>query len=132
MGRSWLMTVAVLLVLAAPAAADRKATADEEAAIERVAVEKCAAPQGDCAFQGARVSTADARFGWGRIVGEGISGVLVKRRRGTDDFRVVGVQGGGIGSCRYWRKRAPRKVLRDLKVHGVVKSGATRNCGKRR
>ena len=131
MGRVPFLMLALVLVLAAPAAADRKPTADEEAAIERVAVEKCAAPQGDCAFQGARVSTADARFGWGRIVGEGISGVLVKRKRGTDDFRVVGVQGGGIGSCRYWRKRAPRRALRDLNVRGLVKSGATKNCGKR-
>jgi hypothetical protein len=121
------------LWLAMPAAADRKPTATEEAAIERVALAACAAPQGDCAFQGARVSTRDERFGWARIVGEGISGALVKRPSSdAGSFRVVGIQGGGIGECSYWRKRAPRKVLRDLRVRGLVKSGDVRNCGKRR
>ena len=131
-GRGPALALLALLACAAPALADRKPTATEEAAIERVAVAACAAPQGDCAFRGARVSTADARFAWGKIIGEGISGVLVKRKRGTEDFRVVGTQGGGIGACPYWRRRAPRAVLRDLRVRGLVKSGDVRNCGKRR
>jgi hypothetical protein len=122
----------VALLLAAPASADRKPTAEEEAAIERAGVRACARPPGDCAFRGARVSTRDQRFAWANVIAEGFSGALVKRKRGTTDFKVVGIQGGGIGECRYWRKRAPRKVLRDLRVRGLVKSGAVRNCGKRR
>ena len=120
------------LCLAAPAAADRKPTAGEEAAIERVAVAACSAPIGDCTFRGARVSTRDERFAWANVIAEGLSGALVKRKRGTEAFRVIGTQGGGIGECRYWRKRAPRAVLRDLRIRGLVKSGAVRNCGKRR
>jgi hypothetical protein len=121
------------LCLAAPALADRKPSATEEAAIEHVALTACTAPQGDCAFSGARISTRNERFAWANVVGEGLSGVLVKRPSGSSaSFRVAGIQGGGIGECRYWRKRAPRKVLRDLRIRGLVKSGDVRNCGKRR
>jgi hypothetical protein len=123
----------VALLLAAPASADRKPTAAEEAAIERAGVQACARPPGDCAFRGARVSTANERFAWSNVVADGFSGALVKRSsRSSTDFKVVGTQGGGIGTCRYWRKRAPRRVLKDLRIHGLVKSGATRNCGKTR
>jgi hypothetical protein len=123
----------VALLLAAPASADRKPTAAEEAAIERVGVQACTRPPGDCAFRGARVSTANERYAWANVVAEGFSGALVKRpSRSSTDFKVVATQGGGIGECRYWRKRAPRRVLRDLKIRGLVKSGAVRNCGKRR
>ena len=124
--------LAGLGVAATAAIADRKPSATEEAAIERVAVAECSAPVGDCAFSGARVSTRDERFAWANVVAEGLSGALVKRKRGTEAFRVVGTQGGGIGECRYWRKRAPRKVLRDLHIRGLVASGDVRNCGKRR
>ena len=75
-GRGPALALLALLACAAPALADRKPTATEEAAIERVAVAACAAPLGDCTFRGARVSTADARFAWGKIIGEGISGVF--------------------------------------------------------
>jgi hypothetical protein len=60
--------------------------------------------------------------------------VLVKRPTSRSRrFRVVGWQGGGIGSCDYWRARAPAGVLRDLRIAGVVDdTGTTRNCGKGR
>ena len=118
--------------LAAPAAADRRPSKVEARAIKRVALKKCGSP--DCDFVRSRVSTKNARFAWADVTHEGFSGVLVKRpSRHSRRFRVVGWQGGGIGSCRYWRGRAPAAVLRDLGIVGLVDtSGATRNCGKGR
>jgi hypothetical protein len=113
----------------APAAADRRPSKAETRAIKRVALKKCSSP--DCRFRSARVSTKNARFAWADVTAEGFSGVLVKRpTRSSRRFRVVGSQGGGIGSCDYWRARAPAAVLRDLHIAGVVDdSGTTRNCG---
>ena len=118
--------------VAAPAAADRRPSKAERRAIERVALEKCGST--DCEFRRARVSTRNPRFAWGNVFAEGFSGVLVKRPTSRSRrFRVVGWQGGGIGSCDYWRGRAPAAVLRDLRIAGVVDdTGTTRNCGKGR
>lgn len=123
-----------LLALSAPAAdAARRPTRPEAKAIKRIALRTCGHPAGrPCRFHRARVSTRDGRFAWGNVTGEGFSGVLLKRRtpHGTR-FRVVGTQGGGIGSCDYWRARAPRPVLRDLRVVGLtdVSAGTTGSCG---
>ena len=124
-----LATGAVFWSVAAPAGAERRPSRAEARAIKRVALKKCGSP--DCKFGRARVSTKDARFAWAGVTNEGFSGVLVKRpTRGSRRFRVVGWQGGGIGSCDYWRARAPAAVLRDLRIAGVVDdSGTTRNCG---
>lgn len=121
--------------VAAPAAlADRAPSKAERAAIKRVAMRVCerAAPD-ECRFGGARVSTARVRFAWADVVGEGFSGALLKRpSKRSHRFRVVGTQGGGIGECSYWRARAPRVVLRDLHISGLVDdSGTVRNCGNR-
>ncbi len=126
------VTVLAALCLAAPAAADRKPSKAEKSAIKAVSLDACGSPPGGCTFVRARVSTADARFAWARVGGEGFSGALVKRpTRRSHRFRVVGIQGGGIGECAYWRKRAPRAVLRDLRIRGLDASGDFRNCGKR-
>ena len=128
------LALAVLagLCLAAPAAADRKPSKAEKAAIRPVALDACGSPPGGCTFHGARISTANGRFAWGNVTGEGFSGVLVKRpTRRSHRFRVIGTQGGGIGECSYWRSLAPRAVLRDLRISGLVASGDVRNCGKR-
>jgi hypothetical protein len=128
------LTLIATFSLGAPAAhADRKATRAERAAIKPVALEACRSPVDDCEFRGARVSTAKARYAWGEAVGEGFSGALLKRpTRRSLRFRVVGIQGGGIGDCSYWRARAPRAVLRDLRIKGLVgDSGEVRNCGRR-
>jgi len=70
------------------------------------------------------------RFAWADVVGEGFSGALLKRPRpGSRRFRVVGVQGGGIELCSYWRKRAPAAVLRDLRVSGLLDDGARDAAG---
>jgi hypothetical protein len=124
----------VLLAFAAavaPAGADRRPTNAERTAIKRVALNACrtAAPD-DCRFTGARVSTANARFAWANVIGEGYSGALLKRpTKRSRRFRVVGEQGGGIGECSYWRARAPRRVLRDLRIRGLVNDTDVRNCG---
>ena len=122
-------TGAIFWSVATPADADRRPSKAETRAIKRVALKKCGSS--DCKFGGARVSTKNARFAWADVTDEGFSGVLVKRpTRSSRSFRVVGWQGGGIGSCEYWRARAPAAVLRDLRIAGVVDdSGTTRNCG---
>jgi hypothetical protein len=127
-----LLAAGAILGCVVPSAdADRRPTKGEAAAIKRVALKACGSP--DCEFKRARVSTRNARFAWAGVVTEGFSGVLVKRpRRHSRRFRVIGTQGGGIGSCSYWRARAPAAVLRDLDISGVIDdSGTTRNCGKR-
>jgi hypothetical protein len=119
------------LVAASPAIADRSATKAERAAIKRVTMKRCAAPDG-CTFRKARISTRNARYAWAEIIGEGVSGMLLKRPTSRSRrFKVVGFQGGGIGECTYWRKRAPRSVLRDLDIDGLVDvaSGTEGSCG---
>ena len=111
--------------------ADRAPTKAERAAIKRVSLAHCDAP-GGCRFKKARVSTRSARYAWADILGEGFSGMLLKRSNADSRrFRVVGIQGGGIGACSYWRARAPRSVLRDLDVKGLtdVSAGTTGSCG---
>jgi hypothetical protein len=120
------------VALTAPAAlADRAPTKSERAAIKRVAAKPCAGPPSNCKFKRARVSTRNARYAWASVIGEGVSGVLVKRRtKHARRFRTIGVQGGGIQACSYWRRRAPRPVLRDLHIRGVIDdTGATHSCG---
>lgn len=125
-------TGAALGLATSPAMADRVASKSERAAIKRIALARCgtAAPR-PCKFRKARISTRSARYAWADLTGEGFSGVLLKRPRAHSlRFKVVGVQGGGIGECSYWRKRAPAAVLRDLDIQGLVdSSGATRSCG---
>lgn len=127
------LTLLASLVLAAPAAADRKATQAERAAIKPVVLDVCDSAAGPCTFHGARVSTANARFAWANATNEGFSGALMKRpTRRSRRWRVVATQGGGIGECSYWRKHAPRAVLRDLRIKGLVGDDyEIRNCGKR-
>jgi hypothetical protein len=138
-GNRWWILLALLAIgapLGSPAlAADRPPSKAEASAIKRVALKTCrAAAPDECEFRKARVSTRNARFAWADVVGEGFSGALLKRpTRHSRRFKVVGTQGGGIGECSYWRARAPRGVLRDLHISGLVDdSGTVRNCGKRR
>lgn len=124
--------VAAFGTVTAPAAADRAPSKRERWAIKRVALKACPPPSvSDCTFKKARISTRDARFAWADVIGDGLSGVLVKLPSARSRrFRIVGYQGGGIGACSYWRARAPRKVLRDLHVSGLIDdSGAVGNCG---
>ena len=128
---SMLAMVALGLVATSPAIADRSATKAERAAIKRVTMKRCSAPDG-CTFRKARISTRNARYAWAEVIGEGVSGMLLKRPTShSRRFKVVGFQGGGIGECTYWRKRAPRSVLRDLDIDGLidVASGTGGSCG---
>jgi hypothetical protein len=127
----FLIAAALVALTAQPATADRAATKAERAAIKRVALAHCDAP-GGCRFKKARVSTRSARYAWADIIGEGFSGMLLKRpTTRSRRFKVVGIQGGGIGACSYWRKRAPRSVLGDLDVVGLtdISAGTTGSCG---
>jgi hypothetical protein len=126
-----LTMVALGLVATSPAIADRSATKAERAAIKRVTMKRCGAP-GGCTLRKTRISTRNARYAWAEIIGEGVSGILLKRPTShSRRFKVVGFQGGGIGECTYWRKRAPRSVLRDLDIDGLVDvaSGTEGSCG---
>jgi hypothetical protein len=126
-----LTMVALALVATSPAIADRSATKAERAAIKRVTMKRCGAPDG-CTLRKTRISTRNARYAWADIIGEGVSGMLLKRPTSRSRrFEVVGFQGGGIGECTYWRKRAPRSVLRDLDIDGLVDvaSGTEGSCG---
>ncbi|HEY8583494.1 MAG TPA: hypothetical protein VIL49_11125 [Capillimicrobium sp.] len=132
----WLaITVAALAALMAlapaPAEAARKPTDREAAAIKRVALRACSPPGRPCRYAGARVSTANRRYAWANVFTDGFSGALVKRpTRRSQRFHVVGTQGGGIGECSYWRERAPRRVLRDLRISGLLGAGTrVGRCG---
>lgn len=124
------LAVGTLAVGAPAAGAARAATASENAAIKRVALAACHAP-GGCTWRGATVSTRNPRFAWGRVFGEGVSGVLVRRPSAhSGAFRVLHMQGGGIELCSMWRKHAPRRVLRDLHIKGLTGSlTKTVTCG---
>jgi hypothetical protein len=117
---------------AAPALGSRTPSKSESTAIKRVAMKACRSDAGPCRWHGARVSTKSARYAWADVSNEGFSGVLVRRTSVSPKrFKVVGIQGGGIGECSYWRKRAPRSVLKDLKVYGLLDTatGKTGICG---
>jgi hypothetical protein len=119
-------------LVAAPARASRTPSKSESAAIKRVAMKACRSDAGPCRWHGARVSTKSSRYAWADVTNEGFSGVLVRRTSVSPKrFKVVGVQGGGIGECSYWRKRAPRSVLKDLKVYGLLDAatGESGICG---
>jgi hypothetical protein len=130
---AFLATAAALgLVVTSPAVADRSATKAERAAVKRVVLKRCGTTPEPCEFRKARVSTRNARYVWASVVQEGLSGMLLKRPSARSRrFKVIGIQGGGIGACTYWRKRAPRSVLRDLDVDGLVdiSSGTEGDCG---
>ncbi|MBA3782365.1 MAG: hypothetical protein H0X12_11015 [Nocardioides sp.] len=134
--RAPLLLVALVLAVLVPlpaGAADRSPTPTELRAIRITALEVCraAAPEA-CEFRRARISTPNARFVWAEVVGEGFSGALLKRKTAESPrFRVAGTQGGGIASCSYWLEVAPARVLRDLKISGLVEAtGEVRNCGR--
>jgi curli biogenesis system outer membrane secretion channel CsgG len=125
------MAMVMLGALVPFADASRAPTSKERAAIKRLALKACEGGPGPCRFHKARVSTKNARYAWADVSGEGFSGALLKRANTrTRRFKVVGTQGGGIGECSYWRARAPRAVLKDLRVYGLKdSSGATGSCG---
>jgi hypothetical protein len=134
-GQKWNTGLALLVVVGAcatlvpSAAADRRPTKRERTAIKRAALKACG--DSTCRFHRARVSTRNARYAWATVTSEGFSGVLMRRpSRRSQRWRVIGRQGGGIGECSYWERRAPSRVLRDLKVKGLVgSSGEVRTCG---
>jgi hypothetical protein len=68
---------------------------------------------------------------WADVTTEGFSAVLLRRpSKRAERWHVIGTQGGGISECSYWERRAPDRVLRDLKIQGLVgSSGEVRTCG---
>ena len=135
LGHRWNTILALLAmagacaVLVPAATADRRPTKRERTAIKRVALNECGDPS--CTFHRARVSTRNARYAWAVVTTEGFSAVLMRRpSKRSRRWRVIGTQGGGIAECSYWERRAPDRVLRDLRVKGLVgSSGEVRTCG---
>jgi hypothetical protein len=130
-----LVATSPVLGSAISSAADRAPRKAEAGAIKRVALAACRSGGRECEFRKARISTRNARFAWARVIGEGFSGALLKRPTARSRrFKVVGTQGGGISECSYWRARAPRGVLRDLRISGLLDAETFEvgNCGKRR
>jgi hypothetical protein len=125
------LVAAACALLATVAGAARRPTRPEARALQRVALRACehtGAPS-PCRYHGARVSTRDPRYAWAEVTTDGFSAVLLRRpTRGSTRFRVIGVQGGGIGDCRVWRRKAPRAVLRDLRVSGLRADGSVGRC----
>ena len=123
-----LATLIACFAVVPSASADRRPTNRERSAIKRVGLDACG--QTSCRFHRARVSTRNPRYAWAKVIGEGFSGVLVRRpTRRSRRWRVIGIQGGGIAECSYWERRAPDRVLRDLRIRGLVASGDVRTCG---
>jgi hypothetical protein len=104
--------------MAAEARAERPASPTERRAIQVIALRHCPVGGGDpCRRAPVKVSTVDPRYAFGGAIGDGYSGVLVKRESGH--WRVVAVQGGGLMSCSYWEAAAPVSVIRDLRLDGI-------------
>jgi hypothetical protein len=116
----WLWLAFTIAVLAASASAARAPSPREAAVIRRLSMSECSRDKVDpypCTWRGGLVSTADARYAWGKAYGEGFSGVLLKRPfKRSLRFHVVAHSGGGANTCSWWYQRAPRRVIRDLKV----------------
>lgn len=111
---------------AADADASRKATKKERKAIRKAAMRDCQRTQktiGDhgCVWRGrVRVSTVDPRYAWANVSGPSYdhSGILRRRNSRSRRWRVIHVVGGGIQPCSSWYRKAPRRVVRDLRVRG--------------
>ena len=75
-----------------------------------------------CASRGEPlVSTDDERFAWAPVVGETYSGTLLQRSTSDgDDFRVIASRGGGQAACAAWWSAAPRAVVADLALPGII------------
>jgi hypothetical protein len=135
LGSKWTRSFAAVAVagafagLAPSAVADRQPTRRERAAIKEAALKACG--DSSCGFHRARVSTRDVRYAWADVTTEGFSAVLLRRSsKRSERWRSIGTQGGGISTCSYWERRAPGRVLRDLKIQGLVgSSGEVRTCG---
>lgn len=110
----------LLLLVAAPATrADRRATGSQAAGIKAALLRTCSLSQGACRWiGGARVSSVDARYGFGEAGGDSYDGSGFVRRtsRSASKWTTLAVQGGGAEDCRYWRSHGvPLRVLRDFR-----------------
>ncbi len=75
-----------------------------------------------------RISTVDERFAFGGAHGKNYyNGALLKRRRDTNHWRVLAIQGGGAMTCAWWLRYAPAAVLTDLGIEGLYEGN--RNFG---
>ena len=125
---------AVLLASLGTAEASRAPSKTERQAIRVAAMRYCQHHQEDpthpdllCKWEGGiRISTANQHYAWADVAGPQIDGSgILKRVRGTRDWRMVRTYGGGILSCEYWYQVIPRPVVHDLGVEGFTEGDQT-------
>jgi hypothetical protein len=116
-------TIAVSLPLYAEAS--RAPEQVELKAIRRAAMIDCNRHQNvpgyDCRWRGdVKISTIDPRYAWAEVMGPAYdhSGILRRRSKHAQRWRVVRVVGGGIQPCSYWYAKAPRAVVREFGLRG--------------
>lgn len=122
------LVIAIMSLLVEAAASEgwRRPTADERRAIKTAALRDCRkqeSPRYKCKWGGrVRVSTINRRYAWASVSGPSYdnSGIMRRPSRQSRRWRIIRVVGGGIQPCSYWRKVAPRRVVRDLKVRGFT------------
>lgn len=76
-----------------------------------------------------RVSTVSPRYAWADVVGEGLSGLVVRRPKKTGGkWKVIAISGGGVSECTDWTKKMPKSVVRDLRLVGLKSGGEVGRC----
>jgi hypothetical protein len=112
------------LLSTSPAHAARKPTMLERRDIKAAALRECRrSPDArHCRFFSARVSTLDPRYALSSAGDDsaGRTGIAKRPTRHSRRWRVTFVQGGGEVACADWFKVAPRKVVADLGLRGIL------------
>lgn len=123
----------ILTSLSAVVDASRAPTKKERKWIRKASMKHCRNTQPPigiygCEWQGGiRVSTVNPRYAWANSVGtsHSTSGILRRKGKRAKYWRVIVTEGGGILSCSHWYRKAPRRVVRDLRVRGFYENSGS-------
>lgn len=126
--------VMCVVALTAVAGATRPARRAESRAIQRLLLQTwrrscCSRP---FHYQGARVSTVDARYAFGAIADNSCNylfGWFLKRPRlRSQRWRTVAYLQDSLAECSYFRRHLPEPVIRDFHVQGGNSRGILSDC----
>lgn len=125
-GMTLMLAVGLCSFGLASADSSRAPTKKERKWIRKAAMKDCRQRQGTvvgygCEWRGGiRISTANPRYAWAEVYGpqHDHSGILRRKSPRAKYWRVKQVVGGGIQPCSYWYAKAPRRVVRDLRIEG--------------